>query len=385
MTEQGERPDRMEPNPYLEVFLRNNKSYLERLILPKSRLLFLFHPKLRRLYAEYEGAEGTDEQKNRLCANVLNAYEERFLWRLNAWFQCAREDVRLFFRQFGTRTTLDGSDRKAHDTYSVAVIVKNEARYLREFILFYLATGADRIYLYDNDSTDELMEVLDPFLKNGRVVYRKWPGSCVQTAAYRDAVRRTRGRTKWLALIDADEFLFSPKGSMPAKLRAYEAYPGVGANWLMYGPNGHDERPEGLVMDNYTATIQNYGVPVNCHTKSIVQPKKVLCINNPHYAIYKGGRFAVDERKEPIDNFSSFSEQAGRVFTPLNRRDVFRVNHYSTRSLEDLRVKCARGYADGSANAIFEEQLRIYRDPQTEDFTIRPYADAVRKEMSSFT
>ena len=376
----------MDTIPFIDVFLRNNISYLERLRSSgKSSFLFRINPGLKRLYKEYTETEGSDEEKNAACTKVLNAYEERLLWRANAWWRCMVQDVKLFLKHAGKRKILDHSDKHTEDTYSVAMIVKNEARYLRELILFYLATGADRIYLYDNDSTDDLMDVIAPFLEKGQVIYRKWPGRSVQTAAYRDAVRRTRRRTRWLALIDADEFLFSPKGSMPEQLKDYEAFPGVGVNWLMYGPNGHKTRPEGLVMDNYTSTIKDYGRPVNCHTKSIVHPKSVLCINNPHYALYKKGRYAVNERKEPIDNFSSFSEQAGRVFTMVNQRTVFRVNHYSTRSLEDLRIKCERGYADGSANAVFEEQLRIYRDPQTEDYTIKPYADIVRERISSYT
>ena len=381
-----EASDLMEGNSYTDVFLRNNTAYLERLVhSKKSGFLFKVNPKLKKLYREYQETEGTDDEKNLACSKVLNAYEERLLWRLQVLRRCTVEDLKLSLKHFRSRKTIDRSDRKAKDYYSVAVIVKNEGRYLREFILFYLATGADRIYLYDNESTDDTMEVLAPFIEKGQVVYRKWPGRAVQAAAYRDAVRRTKKRTAWLAFIDADEFLFSPKGRMPEVLKAYEAYPGIGANWLMYGPNGHEKRPEGLVMDNYTATIKDYGQPVNRHTKSIVRPKYFLCMYNPHYAIYKGGRYAVSEDLENIDNYSSFSEQAGRVFTKFNHRTVFRVNHYSTRSLEDLRVKCERGYPDGSANAVFEEQLRIYRDPQTEDFTIRPYADLVRESFGAIT
>ena len=168
--------------------------------------------------------------------------------------------------------------------------------------LFYQATGAEKIYLYDNDSTDNLLEVINPFLESGFVEYRFIHGSKVQCFVYRDAVRRARGRTKWLAIVDADEFLFSPKGKMPEQLKAYEEYPGVGVNWVMYGPNGHDTRPEGLVMDNYTTALADHDAIVNCHIKSIVQPARVDFIVNPHYAVYKGGRNAVNECKEEIGN-----------------------------------------------------------------------------------
>ena len=277
---------------------------------------------------------------------------------------------------------IDNSPRCVKDYYSVVVIVKDEARYMKEFLLFYFATGADRIYVYDNDSTDDLLEVLKPFLANGSVVYRRWGGDNVQTAAYMDAVRRTRKKTKWLAIIDADEFLFSPKGNMPDQLREYECFPGVCANWIMFGPNGHDRRPEGLVMDNYTTTPADYDSIINRHVKSVVQPAQVECIHHTHYSKYKKGLFAVDETKEPVDNHHAYVPNSGRAFTAHNHRDVFRINHYRTKSIEDLEEKCRRGYADGAPNAEIEDLLGIYREPLVEDHSIKLYADMVRESYS---
>lgn len=362
----------------LERFLTFNRTYVNRIRRSrKTRWLFAVSPKLRRLYAECTKGN-PPERENAALAAVLNAYEEGPIWRIKAWGDAAIEDLTLFCRQFGKRKTIDRSDKSKRDYLSVAVIVKNEARYLREFILFYMAVGADRIYLYDNDSTDDLLKVLAPFLSSGYVVYRRWPGRTVQTGAYRDAVRRTRRRTKWLALIDADEFLFSPKGLLPEQLKAYENYPGVGVNWLMYGPNGHDRRPKGLVMDQYTTTLADYGAGINCHIKSVVQPKEVFCVFHSHYAVYKGKGYAVDENGAPLDNFTT------RAFSRKNNREVFRINHYVTKSLEDLREKCQRGYPDGSPNAKFEEQLRVFEGPQSEDNTIMPYADMVRKRYGEY-
>ena len=362
----------------VDIFLQNNSRYLKWLRRSrKRRIIFRLHPRLRRLYDVY--VSKTDpEEKNAACAAVLNAYETCFAWRAGKWLFSFREDLGVFFRQFGKRMTIDHSDRKSRDYYSVAVIVKNEARFIREFVLFYQSTGADRIYLYDNDSDDNLLEELEPFLKSGLFVYRKWPGHTVQTAAYRDAVRRTRRRTRWLALVDADEFLFSPRKSMPDQLREYEQYPGIGVNWLMFGPNGHVTRPEGLVMESYTTTLKDQDSLMNCHIKSIVRPAETCCITHTHYAFYRRGRFAVNECGREIDNYCSYMEGMGRAFTEVNHREVFRINHYCTKSLEDLKVKCARGYPDGSPNAVFEKQLRPFKEEQTEDRAIKPYEEIVR-------
>ena len=41
----------------------------------------------------------------------------------------------------------------------------------------------------------------------------------------------------------------------------------------------------------------------------------------------------------PLDNRST------RAFSLKNNREIFRINHYCTKSLEDLRAKCAKGRA----------------------------------------
>ena len=371
----------MKKSSHIDLFLKNNTGCLEDFLRSrKYRLLFLFQAKVRKCRSLYEKA-ATPEEKNEICAEVMNAYDNRFLLLMKYKLRSFVEDFRLWIHYRRKRMVIDCSNKKQKDYYSVAVEVKNEAKYIREFILFYQATGADRIYLYDNDSDDNLMEEIKPFLKEGFVVYKRWPGKVSQTAAYRDAIRRTKKRTKWLAVIDADEFLFSPKKTMPDMLREYEEYPGVGANWVMFGPSGHVTSPQGLVMDNYKMTLADRNNVLNCHIKSIVQPKYVSCIHHTHYARYKKNRYAVDSERDPIDNYSAVIPRTGRAFTPMNRSDVFRINHYSTKSLEDLKRKCARGYSDGTRNAIYEDLLRPFNEPLAEDHSIDFYADLVRKRM----
>lgn len=373
----------MKKSSHIDLFLQNNLSCLDSFRRSwKCRLLFLFQAKVRKLYSMCEKA-ATPEEKNEICTKAMNAYDNLFLQRMKYKSRCWVEDFRLWFHYHGKRKVIDYSNKKKKDYYSVVVEVKNEARYIREFILFYQETGADRIYLYDNDSEDNLMEEIEPFLKEGFVVYKRWPGKASQTAAYRDAIRNTKKRTKWLAIIDADEFLFSPKKAMPDMLREYEEYPGVGANWVMFGPSGHITSPQGLVMDNYKMTLANWNSVINCHIKSIVQPKKVSCIHHTHYARYKKGKYAVDSQRDPIDNYSAVILRTGRAFTPVSRSDVFRINHYNTKSLEDLKKKCARGYSDGTQNAKYEDLLRPYNEPLVEDHSIDFYADLVRKRMKT--
>jgi len=99
---------------------------------------------------------------------------------------------------------------------SVCAIIKNEGPYLKEWIEFHRLVGVERFYLYDNESDDETSEVLGPYIDKGIVQLTPWPRfigySDPQHMAYAHCMRATFGKTFWLALIDADEFLFAPKG-----------------------------------------------------------------------------------------------------------------------------------------------------------------------------
>lgn len=365
---------------YEDLFLKNNGERYSAIMGKSINRCYLgINHRLRKLNKEYLNSTSALE-KNQSLVMLLNAYEESFLWRVIRWKVSFLEDVKQKLKYGKYRTRIDNSDPHALDYYSVALIVKNEARYMREYMLFYKATGADRIYLYDNDSTDNLMEVIEPFVSSGFVIYQKWPGERVQYSAYRDAIRRTSRRSKWLALVDADEFLYSLKGSMKEQLKGYESYPAVGVNWFMFGPNGHDKRPSGLVIENYTSMIADEDTMVNRHIKSIVRPGKVFTIQHPHFAFYKGREYAVDENKNPIDNTAAFYVINSRAFTVHNHGEVFRINHYYTRSLEDVREKCARGFPDGQPNNKYESMLEKFDCPLKEDRTIQRYLDIVKAD-----
>lgn len=46
---------------------------------------------------------------------------------------------------------------------AVCVIIKNEARYLAEWIVYHQLVGVDHFYIYDNNSEDDLAGVLALF------------------------------------------------------------------------------------------------------------------------------------------------------------------------------------------------------------------------------
>jgi len=97
---------------------------------------------------------------------------------------------------------------------ALCAIFRDEAPYLAEWLAFHRLVGVDHFFLYDNGSADRPEDVLRPFLTEGCVTLRPWPVPFHEHAArraYADCLEQVRGRVRWLACLDVDEFLFAPR------------------------------------------------------------------------------------------------------------------------------------------------------------------------------
>lgn len=229
---------------------------------------------------------------------------------------------------------------------SIAAIVKNEGRYLREWIEFHRLMGVEHFYLYDNGSTDHTRILLHPYERAGLVTVTAWPGSCQQLLAYQHALLLAEYESEWVAFIDADEFLWSPmEGMTPAAVLRQPAFgvvPAVAVNWSVFGTGGHVERPDALVIESYVSRAP-LADPVNLHVKSIVRPKRTWLQRpmDPHHFPYRDG-YAVNEDGHVV---------AG-PHADVWRGDRLRINHYWSKSRRDAEEKARVSRSD---NGMFRD------------------------------
>lgn len=240
---------------------------------------------------------------------------------------------------------------------SVCCIFKDEAPYLEEWLRFYSLIGVEHFYLYDNDSTDFYKAVLAPWASAGKITLNQISAPAPQKPAYAHCLSTYGSDNRWIAFLDMDEFLFSPaQTDLRIFLKDFEHAPAVVANWIMFGASGHQQKPEGLVMLNYTmrceeqlctferALLKQAGLdpsrpqsyhPFCGHIKSIVNPREVLAVCSPHHFLYRDRRPATSAAGAPVSG----------PFCDDVRIDRLRVNHYFSKSWAELRRKLDRGTA----------------------------------------
>lgn len=245
---------------------------------------------------------------------------------------------------------------------AICAIFKDEAAYLREWVEFHQLMGVERFYLYNNNSSDRYLDALDTHIQSGAVVLQEWPQQYAQLQAYEHCLKNHGDEADWIAFIDVDEFLFSPKAKLlPDVLADYADHPAVGVNWVMFGSGGHVQKPNGGVLENFLRRGElEAGLPYphlrladgsyrpeNSHIKSIVQPSRASQCSTPHHLQYANDARAVDENGQPIDG----------PFTAKVSVEHLRINHYWSKSEEECRYKFDKGLADGSGQRDWNEYL----------------------------
>ena len=240
---------------------------------------------------------------------------------------------------------------KSPDVFlSVCAIAKDEGPYFKEWIEWHRKIGVEKFYIYDNGSSDNTREVLEPYINAGIVEYITYPGYRMQIAAYDDCMERHRFDTRWLAFIDLDEFIVPvADGSLTEFLKRFGEAPGVEINWLIYGSGGNVEKSSQPVMCRFKRHSKGDN-RLNRHVKSIVQPRRVYAMIGCHEAACIS-RFAVDSHGDEVTR--NFREREPQ-------HDVIRINHYAVRSLQEFKEKCLRGRASGRRKYIDMEYFNKY-------------------------
>ncbi|MDR7271923.1 hypothetical protein J2X20_004597 [Pelomonas saccharophila] len=201
----------------------------------------------------------------------------------------------------------------------ICSIVKNEARYIAEWLEYHFGLGIAHITLYNNGSEDNLSEVCSYF---DNVTLVEWPErGNQQRTAYQHYLRRSKFRKVWTAFIDADEFIFDACGTgLNAFVEGLDYdVGGLEMPWVIFDSNNNTLRPKGLVLENYT---RKHAVAPQQNVKTLCRPE------------------AINEEDFRCPHRFSYREGFRSVEVSLNELPLF---HYMLRSTEDVWLKVTRG------------------------------------------
>lgn len=236
------------------------------------------------------------------------------------------------------------------DKVIVVMIVKNEMRYLREFVEYHLALGFDQIVIGDNNDLDgeTYDDLLGDLIAEDKVVIVNLRGKEGVQKIFYNAIKE-HIKYEWAAFIDTDEFItFSEIGkrifgnNIKNFLASRSYVTAYKLNWRIYGDNGHIEYEDKPVLERFPEPLDekvtfHYKFPENYHVKSILHwSEPVHFTNNPHGVNECEHYYTPAGVKVP-----------GGPFCELLEYSILYVRHYYTKSLQEwCENKLGRSYAD---------------------------------------
>jgi hypothetical protein len=275
--------------------------------------------------------------------------------RLLLFREAVRARVKGFKRTFKKKSVPwnpIANHPRVPDGIAIAAMFKNEGPYIAEWLEFHLMVGVRHIYLYENGSTDNWRDAVAPYIRDGVVTLIPWQnfyGRQQQTLAYDHAFANFGPDYKWMAFIDLDEFMFPTRGnSLEETMKTLEHLPAISLPWFMYGPGGHEKKPDGLVIKNFIERAAWPPIPAQYTLykfKSIVNPRAIIPGIGIHtFATLEHGAVLINDRGQ------IYPHHQMRVLDYASA-DHIRLNHYFTRSEEEFQNKLRRGRA-GKAGRV---------------------------------
>lgn len=220
---------------------------------------------------------------------------------------------------------------------AVCAVVKNEQFAVLEWIAYYALLGFDSFVLLDDSSTDATREIVLRAAQAYDVRFSSLNdhGSTRQQRAYERICHEHRDEFSWIAFVDMDEYLV-PRGgdSLAGLLAACDHHAGIALPWLIFGSSNHQEKPGGLIIEDYHYR-SDFHFPPNRHAKSIVRPGAVGNAVNPHV-------FALDGTYGLPDGTEAQWVSPG-VLLHYPEHRPWLLHHYFTRSRAHWGDRMRRG------------------------------------------
>lgn len=209
--------------------------------------------------------------------------------------------------------------------FSIGAIFKNEYHILEEWILHYKNHGINHLYLINDNSNDNYLEILNKYSSFITLFHNDINTNQVgrQNIIYEKYFRSILIESEWFGILDLDEFLYSPIDiNLINIIDKYNIYNKIIINWVHFGSNSHLFQPQSVV-EGFLSRAKIDNTKRYYSTKALFKSNSLISFNI-HDQIVIGNEI----RLESTDN---------------NYHDLI-INHYCIQSQEFyLNIKSTRG------------------------------------------
>ncbi|MDI2113493.1 glycosyltransferase family 2 protein [Commensalibacter nepenthis] len=172
---------------------------------------------------------------------------------------------------------------------AVALFVKNEYSDIAGWIAWYQALGVDKLFIFDDYSTDGTFEIIQAAAQIYNIQYFRtdpvqqpnfyWR----QRDSFMSAVEIAKEEYDWIGFLDADEYVYlNSFDNLADFLDQFPDADGIAINWCIYGNSNKIIRPRGVTVEVFLEHSDIF-FGDNQQVKSFIRPEKLGShYLNPH-------------------------------------------------------------------------------------------------------
>ena len=175
-------------------------------------------------------------------------YEEEFIPQGSEFVEIGDGDVKIMRseQRWGINVGYDEKSGRVWEVCGMYQDKKTDLRDVRDWVNYHRRIGVDRLFIYDNNMENDLLE--REFEKRDDVEIVYWPWRKSQETAQNHFLVMAKTRCKWVLLCDADEFVNVGRDEQTLRnvlrnVERDESVGGVSVSSLTMGSSGHYSRP----------------------------------------------------------------------------------------------------------------------------------------------
>ncbi len=219
--------------------------------------------------------------------------------------------------------------------FYICTIIKDEHRYLAEWIEHHLSLGFDDIYLFEDYGSKSHSEITDKYSQVHLItcddyftIKRSYDVGCARQMRLSQKFLNEHRNEGWCAFIDIDEYIMFNDGYTLQKLtEEYADNYGIALYWKQFNANGRINRSE-RVVESYTQTCECIEQDRHYAFKSLVNLNKAREFWSQHL---------IENLTDVTGKYVTHGESTKPNYSKVQ------LNHYFCKSYEDWCDRFVRG------------------------------------------
>ncbi|KAJ3161143.1 hypothetical protein HDU86_007765 [Geranomyces michiganensis] len=285
-------------------------------------------------------------------------------------------------------TTKPELNANTHRPAIAATKIQNNRRYIREWVEFHRYVGFEKLLIYDCDSTDDPLDVLDVYIKQQFVEYFKFPTENTSHAfsilddapqiSFDNGVHALRThalnharalRARWFTILEVTQFVFppAPNESVTSMLNHYAPHDVLHLKAATFGTNGRLTPPNRDMADLFAQPIIDA-----FFLRALLDDSKQTQWSRPALAFIGDPNYLQVTETGELEGVST-----ARVRTWVRGTSPLYLNYYKYLSREEWEARPG-GYNEE------EDQFHSAEEDDAINHLIKPLRQAIHQTMLQF-